>query len=313
MKKSNAWDIPREIFQGYLDEGMTRKEIASSLKVSKSTIDQIFKRYKLFLNSKDKYYEKRVKFDIHIFDTIDTEEKSYWLGYLYSDGCVSGGDRNMITVVSSLKDIDHIKKFKKFLKDEREGNHILLRTDTIKATGKTYEECSYTVYSKHLKNKLIEYGCTPRKSLTLKFPDEKIFARKELIYDFIRGYVDGDGCITSRRRVKSNRLVISILGTEEFLKGVQKYFPQFVSIYKYNTRENKARYISASSDKGDQVTYQLYEHATIYLSRKYERYAALCRLHNSETSDKIGESCDANAEVTPEIAKGSESTVENSE
>ena len=56
-----------------------------------------------------------------------------------------------------------------------------------------------------------------------------------------------------------------------------------------------------------------YENSSIYLERKYLRYTALCKLHNSETSDKIGESCDANAEVTPEIAKGSESTVENSE
>jgi hypothetical protein len=71
--------------------------------------------------------------------------------------------------------------------------------------------------------------------------------------------------------------------------------------------------IRSRGENGDQIAYKLYEHATIYLDRKYLRYATLCRLHNSETSDKIGESCDANAEVTPEIAKGSESTVENSE
>jgi hypothetical protein len=71
--------------------------------------------------------------------------------------------------------------------------------------------------------------------------------------------------------------------------------------------------IRCSHIKAEEITYRLYENASIYLDRKYERYAALCRLHNSETSDKIGESCDANAEVTPEIAKGLESTVENSE
>ena len=78
-------------------------------------------------------------------------------------------------------------------------------------------------------------------------------------------------------------------------------------------KKNNIYAITCNSNMADQVGYKLYENATIYLDRKRDNYTALCRLHNSETSDKIGESCDANAEVTPEIAKGSESTVENSE
>lgn len=45
-------------------------------------------------------------------------------------------------------------------------------------------------------NILINYGCTTRKSLTLKFPNINIFKNKSYIYDFIRGYVDGDGCLS---------------------------------------------------------------------------------------------------------------------
>ena len=78
-------------------------------------------------------------------------------------------------------------------------------------------------------------------------------------------------------------------------------------------KRNNIYSITSNCNKADEIAYKLYEHASIYLDRKYEKYVALCWLHNSETSDKIGESCDANAEVTPEIAKGSESTVENSE
>lgn len=177
----------------------------------------------------------------------------------------------------------------------------------MKRDGKEYISYTYRACNKYFVNTLINLGCVRKKSLILKFPDVNIFSEHKLIYDFIRGYVDGDGSLTTNG--KRGRLQIIILGTLEFLSEVKKYLPQFPSIYK---KENIFK-LGCSSDKADKIAYQLYEHANIYLSRKYERYVALCKLHNSEKSDKIGESCDANAEVTSEIAKGSESTVENSE
>ena len=51
------------------------------------------------------------------------------------------------------------------------------------------------VNSPHLINTLISYGCTPKKSLTLKFPDISIFKNMDLIRHFIRGYFDGDGSV----------------------------------------------------------------------------------------------------------------------
>ena len=50
--------------------------------------------------------------------------------------------------------------------------------------------------NKYFWNILNSYGCTPRKSLTLKFPDRDIFKSSDLIRHFIRGYFDGDGCFS---------------------------------------------------------------------------------------------------------------------
>ena len=51
-----------------------------------------------------------------IFDVIDTEEKAYWLGFLYADGYVSNHDknknRNVIELTLALNDFSHIKKFR---------------------------------------------------------------------------------------------------------------------------------------------------------------------------------------------------------
>ena len=301
---------PKQVFEDYANKGYSRKEIAEIFKISETSLGRIFKKLNLHTNPlTEEFFNKKAKINVYKFDSIDTEEKSYWLGMLFSDGCVSTKNWSVCLKLAE-KDLNHVVKFKNFLEDSRDGRIRLVKE--VKKDGKVYKSYSYTANSMHLVKTLISLGCVQNKSLILKFPKEEIFSDKKFIYDFIRGYVDGDGCISARSRVRvKDRLILSILGTKDFLSSVKKYFPQFGSIAK-DKKDGNVYKMKCDSNKGDQVAYRLYEKATIYLDRKYERYVALCWLH-SETSDKIGESCDANAEVTPEIAKGSESTVENSE
>ena len=304
-ERNIIWSIPKEEFESYIDSGLSRRQIGEKFGVSKSTVDIIFSRLKI---------HRELLFNINKFDIIDTEEKAYWLGFLYADGCVFERIRGKqhdywVKLKLAIVDYDHLIKYKNFLEDIR-GDECVKTFKSKSINGEIREYCSYTSYNKHFTNSLISLGCIQRKSLVLKFPDENIFSNKELVYDFIRGYIDGDGCLTTNGVF--GRLQISIVGTFEFLKGIQKYFPQFKSIH-LDKKGSKIYKINCAANKADEVAYKLYEHATIYLDRKHQKYTALCKLHNSETSDKIGESCDANAEVTSEIAKGSESTVENSE
>jgi intein-encoded DNA endonuclease-like protein len=65
----------------------------------------------------------------------------------------------------------------------------------------------------------------PNKSLKLKFPTTEQVPN-ELMMHFIRGYFDGDGCISKSIRKNRNNSVeyrFSLLGTEEFLMEVKKY------------------------------------------------------------------------------------------
>jgi len=306
MSKKNMEirSVPKEVFEEYINRGYNSKEIAKEFGVSLDLIYRVLKGLGLHTNY-DLIRDRYAKFNIHKFDIIDTEEKAYWLGMLYSDGCVDTRYWRLCLGLAE-KDKEHVFKFKKFLEDTREDSYVRIYNEEL--NGKHFKSFRYTVHNKYFTNNLIKLGCIPNKSLVLKFPNENIFSRKELIYDFIRGYIDGDGSISTNGR-KRHRMRISVLGTLDVLEGIKKYFPQFNKI----TKRKNIYVMSCSANKADQVGYKLYENATIYLERKRQNYATLCKLHNSETSDKIGESCDANAEVTPEIAKGSESTVENSE
>ena len=140
--------------------------------------------------------------NIRNFEIIDTEEKAYWLGFLYADGSVSSTD-NRIELGLAEKDLNHIEKFKEFIGIP---NKISYRPQT-----KSYR---YSFKSIPCKEDLIKHGCVPKKSLILKFPTEEQVP-EHLIRHFIRGYFDGDGWFSNT----SSCFQVGIIGTEDFIRG----------------------------------------------------------------------------------------------
>lgn len=114
--------------------------------------------------------QNRVKFNEHIFDVIDTEEKAYWLGFIFADGSISSnpikGEKKARYVFEiSLKGDDsyHLEKFNKFM--EYDGNNV--KVSNSKCGGKLFKRCRWMIANKHLWETLNSYGCVPNKSLTL--------------------------------------------------------------------------------------------------------------------------------------------------
>ena len=136
------------------------------------------------------------------FEIIDTEEKAYWLGFLYADGCV-GSKEDKVELGLAEKDLKHIEKFRDFMNIT---NKISYREKT-----KSYR---MSFRSAKCKQDLIDKGCIPKKSLILDFPNENQVP-KHLIRHFIRGYFDGDGWFTNTESC----FQIGIIGTENFING----------------------------------------------------------------------------------------------
>ena len=146
-----------------------------------------------------------------------------------------------------------------------------------KCNKKEYTRCRCAITDKHFHTRLIELGCIPNKSLILKFPNRDIFTNKDLIKHFIRGYVDGDGCLTY---TSTGRLVIEIIGTKEFLEEIIIEYPNIFNktFHKDKRRPNSNTYaISCSANKADKFASILYDNSKIYLQRKYDRFAVLRR------------------------------------
>lgn len=95
-----------------------------------------------------------------------------------------------------------------------------------KVGDKIFDSYRWSMTSEHTCNTLSKYGCTPKKSLTLKFPEKSIFKSEDLIRHFIRGYWDGDGCVSFTYKTHA----INVLGTKEFLLSLKEYLPNMNNV-----------------------------------------------------------------------------------
>ena len=267
-------------------------------------------RFKIYMNTWYPHIQvERVKnYNENVFDQIDTEEKAYWLGFIYADGYISSDPLNgkshyQFEITLSAKDREHLEKFAKFI---GYPNGVKEKISTRSGVDTTYESVRILISSKHLWETLNNYGCTPKKSLTLKFPNKTIFKDESLIRHFIRGYFDGDGTLG----IYENKCLLSVLGTENFLSEIAKFNIYAKTIKNAGTinHSNNAYKLSYSTKEAFGVAYNLYNNSNIYLTRKYDMFLEFCRSYKELyelLSSKNGENCDVNPVVTFEITKGS--------
>lgn len=226
--------------------------------VDRRTLSKHFKDLGIEIINK----QNRSKFNEHIFDQIDSEEKAYWLGFIFADGYISSsplrtGVKKIYQFELSLgiQDIEHLNKFKDFIGYEKD---IILDN----------HRCRFAVANKHLWESLNSLGCTPNKSLSLQFPTiEEI-----LIPHFIRGYFDGDGCIS--RHVHNTCVTphIELLGTKHMLESIV-HFSNISANYKKDKRHSEETWsLEWNKQNGIDFINYLYSNCSIYLNRKYKLY-----------------------------------------
>ena len=293
--KSNIINMAVEEYKNTALYDRSINKIALKYGINRKTL----KKYLIQQNIEIVANGGRTNFNFDFFETIDTEEKAYWLGFLYADGYIGSKDFS-VGLNISLKDIDHLKKFNDAL-DYKKGlniseTHQFHSTSNKNKNGEIMYMVSTVIRNKKLWIDLNKKGCVPNKSLILQFPNENIFKTKKLIYDFIRGYVDGDGTLGVYRHSKSNNKLeesFLIVGTKDFLIGVQKYLGNGFLMQKANCNKNTYR-LGYCTKKAHRAADLLYKNASIYLNRKYNiyvnKFAAL-------KSGKIGEPCDGNTEI----------------
>jgi len=241
------------------------KKVANSFGVSLRPIKRILKKNNLQLTNR--------RFDVNhsYFRIIDSEEKAYWLGFLFADGCVRKTKTGSQVVLKlSLKDENHLIQFKNALSSEHKISYYKNKTKTKKGVDSFSDNCLIRINSNKLVTDLINQGCLPNKTFIIDKPniDEKYYKH------FLRGFYDGDVNFFYSEETKFSVMTI-VCASENFRKFIIDTISKIPNIG--NIHEDETKYtIKITNIVGIiQFLSYIYDYSKIELTRKkeyYERY-----------------------------------------
>lgn len=259
-----------EIIEKYKTGKYTCADLGREYDRTRKNINHLLRRSGITINRRVSHSKRLYTLNQYYFDSIDTEEKAYFLGLLYADG-YNNQQRFKISLKLQCGDLEILEKFNqeinsnrpiKLIKQKIGQNCFLLRISSIP-----------------MSDRLAELGCFQAKSLTLKFPTEEQVP-SHLIRHFIRGYFDGDGSFTKGKRKDRNpgvRLDVNITSSTLFCSELKNVLSKYISTNFYLGRtKNCGPFTSILSSCGVQQVYiflnWLYSNCNIYLNRKYQKF-----------------------------------------
>lgn len=267
--------LKKNILKRY-SEQETINDISETLNIKRNQVLLILKD--LHIKIRDRAWEsKKYKTKRDFFNKIDSDEKAYFLGLIFSDGCLS---KNRLILTLQEKDKYILEKLAKliFLNDYK-----IYTTELSKKNKNHQNSCSLVISDKILVDKLKEkYELCENKTFKLKFPN--FLNKTNLLYSFIRGYFDGDGCITLEN--KNRKAIVSIVCNEIFASGLEKFLiKNGIKAYNYKKGKNN-REIKFRENASVEKFYKLmYLNTEMYLYRKKDKFEIFKKTINEKTSN----------------------------
>ncbi len=193
------------------------------------------------------------------FHEINTEEKSYWFGFILADGNVR---QYMLRLELHKKDKKHLEKLR-----------LAISSSNPVQFPKSRNSCTLNVNSKKVVGDLFSWGCIENKTCHVASPD----IDPQLYRHFVRGYFDGDGWISYR--MHSGKWKIWQCGLSSSSKKIIEEIHawtqgtvgrSFGSTFKTGRGHHRLDY----SGKRSVLSFLrlLYEDASVFLDRKMKLY-----------------------------------------
>jgi hypothetical protein len=202
------------------------------------------------------------------YSTIDTEEKAYTLGFIAADGCIRERPGNRapgLSVKLALKDEEHVKLLRDIISPD--SNITYPRNPN----GKQYAE--FYIADQKFCDNLIRQGIIPRKTYNPIVPTT---VSSKLLHHWVRGYFDGDGCVSTPKTRYTPIINISGYGPPAGPNNILSFIGQrFRRIYP-RVQSNIIRHkngtdsLSYNSRAAEAFINWIYSESSIFLKRKYE-------------------------------------------
>lgn len=216
--------------------------------------------------------DKIQKFNEYYFDEINSNDKAYWLGFIYADGWIEQNIKNRhycLGIELNEKDLSHLVLFNKWIN----GNvSVKSRQITISFNNgyiTTSVLCSIKYYSKHLIDSLNNYNIVENKTYKeYKLPN----IPDKYMISFLHGYFDGDGSFFLKNK-KMNYYGFNYTShNKTILDDIRKYLYENYNItsYVYLSKKdsNVWQLCIASQNSVKSFANLLLNDNTVYLERK---------------------------------------------
>ena len=145
----------------YVEDKRTLTSLAEEYSRSQGGISGMLVRNGITLRQRRKYTINEDYFSI-----IDTEEKAYWLGFLYADGTNGGDKSSTIAIALQRGDIEHLEKFNSAINSNRPIREI----ESLKPNGLEMSlQAKVDVYSRKMCRDLTRLGCHQNKTFAKEY------------------------------------------------------------------------------------------------------------------------------------------------
>jgi len=203
------------------------------------------------------------------FTSIDSENKAYFLGYIFADG-YHHEKTHTLSLQLHDKDIQTLETISQEIYNDYKP---LLKI-------KNFDLHRFSVTSQQISKSLIVHGCTQNKTFKLTFPNT---VPQYLIKHFIRGYMDGDGSIYFKKYNQS----VEFIATESFCTTLNDIFvsklnitPKNIEIKKHSSNGSIFRLRYCKRKDIITILSWLYSDSSIHLDRKYRKFLQIIEEEN---------------------------------
>lgn len=246
--------MTKEEFLENRRKGLTFKEIGTIFNLTERQVNYKTKSWGLDFSKKkalnNNYFSNK------------SYEANYWAGFLAADGWIEE-DRARVGLALKASDIGHLEKFKM-------------------AVGAGHEICSFMNGSAFrirfnssimVKDLFTNFNITGTKTFTYTLP---LFEDTDLLLEFLRGYIDGDGHLhkTNSNRVALNLCSANIHFLEEFKNICETLIDRNITQKIYNNVNKKGSVFAITLNLADStdILNLLYKNSTeaTRLDRKYQ-------------------------------------------
>ena len=218
----------------------------------------------------------QAKINHDYFENIDSEHKAYWLGFIYADGSITkkayekGSYTYRLRMELMFEDKYILEQMALDLESDLKPKEYYNDTSHFEGYNKPKHTAYIMFSSKKMGEDLVKLGVVPNKTFILKslpnIPDN-------LMKHFIRGYFDGDGSVYLTS--KDNAIKTVFYGTHDFINSIQDFLIKELDLTKKKITDQKeanVSFVGMAKQESEKLYHYMYDEATIFLNRKYEKY-----------------------------------------